>query len=525
MSNIDSMNMYLNVFQSFGTPLILLDNNNRVYDFNRYALEFFPSLVKGISIPDSVKYLKTVFEKSKDFFEGEKSELSFETAVPTSSGQKFFKIKLSKTFDSREVFIGSVLILEDMTKIRTARQKLENAKLRAEEADQMKTSFLANMSHEIRTPMNAIVGFTELMINGNHGKTEQKEYLELVRRSSNNLLNIIEDIIDIAKLEAKQLKIKYKECKPYDLLKDLLLVFKEMTHKYQIQDSVQLILSVREADQDIVLFTDGERLKQLISNLLTNAAKFTRRGSIEFGYKKNGNSHLNFFVRDSGTGIPNAVQKKIFERFFQVEEHLTLNMGGAGLGLTICKNIVDLLGGKIWVESVYGRGSEFYIQLPIRDVPPHLLLIEKESPEIEIQELHDWRNRNILIAEDDEMNYLYISELLKSTGANLIRAKNGLEAINFTESIEDIDLILMDIKMPEIDGYEATKYIVNIRPCIPIIALTAYALHGDKVKCLDAGCVGYLTKPVIKERLFTILHKHLSSDKMELMVNPFSRVK
>jgi signal transduction histidine kinase/CheY-like chemotaxis protein len=508
-------NKYLTVFESFFAPIILLDDQNKIINFNLAASKLFTNIYLSGEFyykNQSSEFFSIEFKDKIDQLTGSSdADLSYETYLETNSGKRFFQVLLKKMLDVSDKFKGTVIMLNDLTQRKEIEQHLQNAKSKAEEADRLKTSFLANMSHEIRTPMNAIMGFTELLQTTNPDKKERSEFLKLIRTSSNDLLNIIEDLIDIAKIESKQFKIKFKECRPYTIITDLQIVFHEVLKRYGIQDTVELLIKVDEPDKDIVFYSDGERLKQVLNNLLNNAAKFTDNGFIEFGYKIIDHSNIFFFVRDSGPGIPDSMKDKIFERFTQLETQKIKDHRGAGLGLAICKNIVNLLGGEIWVESTPGKGSDFLFQLPMREVPAN---IERDSDKVPAQKIlarRDWIERKILIAEDDESNFLYLSETLRSTGAKIIRAKNGLEAINIAESEERIDCILMDIKMPEISGLEATKYIVRVRPEIPIIAQTAFALDGDKEKCMSAGCCAYITKPIEAEKLFNLMDKFFTT--------------
>jgi signal transduction histidine kinase/ActR/RegA family two-component response regulator len=506
-------NKYLTVFESLSTPIILLNENNEVVNFNLAVSKLFTKIkISGAlyySGENSVNSFDTINENVKALIKYSGEQLCFEEYLETLNGRRFFQVTLKKMLDVSEKYKGTIILLDDLTGRKEAEEILEIAKTRAEEADKLKTAFLANMSHEIRTPMNAILGFTELMITSNPAKKERSEYLGHIRKSCGNLLNIIEDIIDIAKIESNQIKIKYRVCKPYEVINDLYAVFNETLKNYGMQGEVDLTINVNENIRDISIYTDGDRLKQVLSNLLNNAAKFTNKGFIEFGYKIHHNSNLFFFVRDSGPGIIEEMRDKIFERFTQVEGTNSTNHHGAGLGLAICKNLVNLLGGNIWVESVIGKGSDFYFQLPLREIPKDIKIEAPGIPVLEIQNNIDWNGKSVLIAEDDDTNFIYLREILKNTSVKVYRAKNGLEAINIAESEEKLDLILMDIKMPEVDGIEAAKYISIIRPEIPIIAQTAFAMDGDSAKCIRAGCAAYLTKPIDKQKLFILMEKFL----------------
>ena len=511
---INEKNKYLTVFESFFAPIILLDENNNIVNFNLAASKLFTNIrIAGANYYNDqilAQSLKGVNENLKELVSSTGEQLSFETYLDTENGKRFFQVILKKMLDVSEKFKGTIIMLDDLTHRKEIEQSLQIAKAKAEEADKLKTAFLANMSHEIRTPMNAILGFTELMLSSDQGKKERSEFLKLIRKSSGDLLNIIEDIIDIAKIESNQIKIKYKICKPYELINDLNAVIKETLRNYGSFGEVELLVKVNEKEKDICFYTDGERLKQVLSNLLNNAAKFTNRGFIEFGYKLVNQSNLFFFVRDSGPGIAEEMKDKIFDRFTQVEDNNSMNHRGAGLGLAICKNLINLLGGNIWVESIVGKGSDFFFQLPLREIPDELRIATSVKPSEIIESDLYWNDKHILIAEDDDSNFMYLNEIFKRTKAKVYRAKNGLEAINIAEAEENLDIILMDIKMPEIDGLEAAKYISSIRPEIPIVAQTAFAMDGDKAKCIKAGCCAYITKPVDKQKLLFLMEKYIS---------------
>ncbi|MCG8701841.1 MAG: ATP-binding protein, partial [Bacteroidales bacterium] len=329
----------------------------------------------------------------------------------------------------------------------------------------------------------------------------------LIRKSGKDLLNIIEDIIDIAKIEAKQLKIKKKPTKPSELFHDLYKVYHEQLVRSGI-DQIELRLNTNNTDKNIQFHTDTERLKQVISNLLNNAIKFTDKGFIEFGYKLENKNFILFYVKDTGIGIPKNMQSRIFDRFVQVDDSTERNNGGTGLGLTISMNIIKLLGGLIQIQSEPGKGSNFYFQLPLEKMEQNENSIPVKLTKNSLK-IPDLTNHTILIAEDEQSNYYYLHEILKATNANLIWAKNGLEAINLAEQDSTIELILMDIKMPEINGLEAAKYISNIRPRLPIIAQTANAMDNDMATCLKAGCVDYISKPINRTKLFCLIQRHL----------------
>ncbi len=505
-------NKYLAIFENMFSPLIFIDEKNRILNFNIEASYIFPEIYIGEQVFnwefDSKEKRYAFLELFQEYKMSKNHFFSFKTNLHTPKGKRYFKIVIKKFNRTDHSFNGALIVLEDLTEINKTHNDLRKAKSKAEEADRLKTAFLANMSHEIRTPMHAIIGFTELLMQGNYGLKERKEYLELIRRSSNDLFNIIEDLIDIAKMESKQIKIKYKDCQPYKLLSGLYPIFQESFRRHGINNDVNLMLTVKPEDRRIHLFTDEERLKQVISNLMNNAIKFTDHGFIEYGFKQSDEDQLLFFVRDSGMGIPEAMNDKIFDRFYQMEEHQQKNHGGAGLGLAICRNIVTLFEGRIWFESTVNTGSCFYFQLPYRVVPEEIaanaFLSEKNG-----NSAPDWSSKRIIVAEDDQINFVYIQEVLSQCGAHVIHAKNGIEAIEIAELENKVDMILMDIKMPMVDGLEASKYISQIRSEIPIVALTAFAMEDDKPRCLKAGCVDYLSKPIDKKELYAIIDKYI----------------
>lgn len=508
---VNNNKKYISALDNFFAPIILFDHEDNLLRINKEAARLLLDFRRSENQQRNKSFTEQVVNlfqlQITEFRHAVKDNSSYQTSLITSDGAKQYNVLLKKVLDENNCFEGTLVMLQDITEQLETEMHLQGAKDKAEEADKLKTAFLANMSHEIRTPMNAILGFTELMLNEKFDNNDRTEYLKLIRKSCNALLNIIEDIIDIAKIESKQLKIKYKPCKPFEVVSDLKAVFNETMRRYGINKDVELLLQVDKSEQDIIFYTDGERLKQVVSNLLSNAVKFTDHGSIKFGYKKIDQSNIFFFVRDTGMGIPDTMKDKIFERFFQLEKTQSLNVGGSGLGLAICKNIIQLLGGKIWVDSTEGIGSDFFFQIPCREVPKNSSDVENAA--VEIKDCPDWSDKQFLIAEDDEINYLFLKEILAKTGVGILRAKNGLEAINMAEAEDKIDLILMDIKMPEVDGLEAAKYITTIRPELPIIAQTAYAMEGDMIKCSKAGCSAYITKPVDRQKLFSLIHRHI----------------
>ncbi len=388
-----------------------------------------------------------------------------------------------------------------------AEKKLVEAKEKAEESDRLKSAFLANMSHEIRTPMNAILGFAELITvpDSEITPSEKESFIKLIRSGGDNLLRLIDDIIDISKIEAGQIKIHKKECNLNQTLKEIQQSFFEI-RKHKGKEQIDILLNENARSQNIVIKTDPLRLNQILTNLIDNAVKFTEKGFIEFGYEILNEEKILFYVKDTGVGMDHKKKDLVFDRFTKIEDDKTRLYRGAGLGLAISKSLVELLGGSIWVESILGEGSTFYFGLPF----DKLKELEKPEKPLVISEDYNWANRTILIAEDEPANVIYIEEVLKITKAKVLRAMNGKEAVEIFKRNNDIDIVIMDIKMPEMDGYEATKQIKKLNKDIPVISQTAYAMPGDIDKGLDSGMNDYLVKPVKPKILLSVLNKYLN---------------
>ncbi len=407
----------------------------------------------------------------------------------------FLSILIYKNHNIRQN--NSLLALEIQER-RKIEIELKKSKEAAEEANRVKTAFLANMSHEIRTPMNAIQGFSEVILKGNLSEKSTFDFIEIINNSSKQLLNVINDIIDISMIEAGQLKIIYDTVKLNKLLENIYSLHSNNAKSKGLRFNVSYGLP-NTVDS---INTDEHRLAQIINNLISNAIKFTNEGYVEFGYKLK-DAHLEFYVKDSGIGIPNEFHDLIFERFRQVDDKLSRDYGGTGLGLSICKSIIEMMGGEIWIESVPNKGSTFFFTLPYEQKYP---VIENEILESNHIDLKD---KTILIAEDDYYNYLLLQKLLESTNANLLRANNGQEAIDIF-SQNNVDFVLMDIKMPVMNGYEAVKIIRENNTRIPIVAQTAYAMTEERQLAIEAGCNYYITKPIKSGELYEIFKEILS---------------
>jgi signal transduction histidine kinase/CheY-like chemotaxis protein len=381
-------------------------------------------------------------------------------------------------------------ILQDITKDKKVMKELLKAKEKAERSDRLKSHFLTNLSYEIRTPMNAILGFAELL-NLEDLTIEQKlDYTRIIRQKGNTLLTMIDDGIELSKFETGNIPINKTEFEIYPLLKELYSDCEQKRIELA-KNNIKVELVDPEEIKNEKIFTDSGRLQQMLSNLLSNALKFTEKGEIEFGYKKSGKFHK-FYVKDTGIGIPKEDQNIIFNRFQEIEETSSKRYTGGGMNLTISKHIVELLGGKIKVKSEVNKGSRFQISIPVESSKNKI----SDMTEFDDTKTVNWKDRVILIAEDEDINFRFLEAILQKTQAQILRAGTGKESVELCRNIQKIDLVLMDIKMPDINGLEATKEIKSLRPSLPVIAQTAFATQEELNKCQESGCDDIITKPI-----------------------------
>lgn len=393
-------------------------------------------------------------------------------------------------------------VWRDITEQKQRSQALIHAKQKAEESERLKSAFLANMSHEIRTPLNAILGFTGLLRDDELSHDRKEEFISIIESAGNQLMTIISDILDLSKLDAGQISLN-KEVVNLNFFMEKLY----KTNALGIVNNIELKVSRGLGDTECNVLTDMSRLGQIMDNLLSNARKHTREGYIEFGYTLEGN-WLSFFVRDTGEGIPKKDHELIFKRFGQVLREERGYTKGTGLGLSICKGLVELFGGRIWVESEEGKGSVFQFTLPFEAYTQ-----SGHQPERDLS-FHavELKGKTCLVAEDEDTNYFFLEALLKGTGMEVHRAGNGLEAKALFEENPDIDLVLMDIRLPEMNGLDATKALKKISPGVPVIAQTGYAMQEDIAKMREAGCDAVLIKPIDQKELFRTLGRFIDNE-------------
>jgi len=508
------------LFQSAAEGIVLLDTNQQVIKINPEFAHIFgyseeeivgKSIEKYIVPANLVVESKTIFQKLKDG-----AALSIETIRCHKDGSVVNVSLLAKPI----IFKGDQIAIYAIYRDITARKRVEEeivkknqeielqnialfkAKERAEESDRLKSAFLANMSHEIRTPMNGIIGFSQLLSDEELTDEEKGQYIGIIQNNGKQLLSLINDLIDISRIEANQITITPVET-------DINIQLMEVFRLFQLKANEQMLdfhLTHTLPETDNFILVDKGRLKQILINLLSNAFKFTLKGSIDFGCTTS-DGFVEFFVKDTGIGIDSKDQRSIFERFIQVETEISRQFGGTGLGLTISKSLVNLMGGSMWLESEIGKGSTFFFTIPLlhakNQVNTHADLSYTQ------QKLIVNGDKTILIVEDDLVNKLLLVELLDNPRINLLTAQNGQEALNLIEKNDSIDLVLMDLKMPIMDGLEATKRIRQSGGVMPIVAQSAYAQTLDIVKALEAGCSDYITKPIDANDLFAKINTFL----------------
>lgn len=369
-------------------------------------------------------------------------------------------------------------------------EELISAKNKAEESDRLKSAFLANMSHEIRTPLNAILGFSSFLKSPEHPRERINEFVDIIHSSGHQLLSIINDIIEVSQIEAGHISVTIDDVNITKLLNELFILF----NKDASAKNLELILNINRSADDIITRTDGTKIRQILSNLLSNAIKFTHEGKVEFAARV-AKDNVIFYVKDTGIGIDPDDQKYIFEPFRQVETTITRNYSGNGLGLSICRALVEKLGGNISVNSIPGKGSTFTVTIPYESDEKEVKRDDRERPVLRKNSKYNWMNHIILIAEDEMNNYKFIKEMLSSTKVKILHARNGKEAVEMVKTHPEISLVIMDLKMPEMDGYKATEMIKEMRPKLPVIAQTATVyFNNDEVK--KAGFDEYLSKPI-----------------------------
>ncbi len=506
-----TQNMLQTLIEKTETSLIVLDKKGFVQDVNNVFLALIQQpnekLVKERHISDWISpesQHKIIHAIDECLQTGSISNL--ELPMQNNFDSEIFMLingVLMKKQGKNHIY----LMMRDISARKKYEQELKLAKIKAEEADRLKSAFLANLSHEIRTPLNAIIGFSELITDENLSSKQKKECAVHLKDGSETLLNLINDIIEVSKIVARQIEVNKSAFNVNSILDDLFLNItrkKEYTKKNQIEISIKKSIP----DPGFIILSDAFRLKQILGNLLDNALKFTEKGTIEFGYSVKENKFLEFFVQDTGIGISPEKLNVIFDWFRKAGDSENKLYRGSGIGLTISYSLVGLLGGELSVKSVVGKGSLFKFHIPLQI--PEFDNQKKNSTQNPTEIRPDFGGKTILIAEDEDTNFHFLKVALGKHNFKIIRAKTGQEALDIVQK-NAIDIVLMDIKMPVMDGYAATNAIKHIYPKLPIIAQTAYAMHNEKEKILEAGCDDYISKPISVSALIDIIYKNIAS--------------
>ena len=466
-----------------------------MYEFNSLE-EFISTPVINRYTPESYAQHQERKEKRKNGHETFNYEISI---ICGNAGIRYIKVS-RKEIQWNGIKHYQVINI-DITEQKKLTIELVIAKEHAEQSNRLKSAFLANMSHEIRTPMNGILGFADLLKSPNLSGEKQQKYIRVIEKSGTRMLNIINDIVSISKIESGLMEVNLEESNINEQIEYIYTFFKPEAETKGITLSLINTLPLKEA----IVKTDREKVYAILTNLVKNAIKYSKEGTIEFGYIKKDET-LEFYVKDTGIGIPKDRQSAIFERFVQADIKDKMARQGAGLGLSISKAYVEMLGGRIWVESEEGIGSTFYFTLPYNAEPEEKNVVGKVVPaQDEENQIKDFK---ILITEDDETSEMLITINVDKFGKEILKARNGFEAVEVCRNNPDTDLILMDIQMPVMNGYEATRQIRQFNKDVIIIAQTAFGLSGDREKTIEAGCNDYIAKPINRDELLALIQKH-----------------
>ncbi len=489
-------------------PIVITDEKQNIEYFNDKFIELFEYTLDDIKTSDD--WYKSCFpdrkyrEEVKNIW---KEAIAKAKKEHTDIGKQEFHmtIKNGKVRHCEFFMVpfdnSSMIIINDISEIISTQKELVKAKEKAEESDHLKSAFLANMSHEIRTPMNGIIGFADMLRRPDKTEAQSNTYINIIYKSSNQLLKIINDILDISKLDSGQTFIKETKCFLNVILDELHTQFSK---ENSVDDGIDFIINKTLSDEETFVITEERKLRQILSNLLNNAFKFTSSGFIEYGYHLIDNNFLEFYVQDSGIGIQKEKQEIIFERFRQVEETFTRKYGGTGLGLAISKGFVELMGGKIRMETEEDKGTTFYFTIPYKPVGAEVEIVKNTN-----KKNYKWDDKLILVVEDDETNFKYIEAALKPTKVKILHTISGNKAIELSLRNPTINLVLMDLRLPDINGLEATQSIKKMRDNLPIIAQTANAFREDRNKSIEAGCDDFIAKPFDEKKLLATINKYL----------------
>ncbi|TSA34424.1 MAG: PAS domain S-box protein [Porphyromonadaceae bacterium] len=514
--------------------LIVLDSKNHILDINSSAQKIFRISISKVAGQPA----ETVFQSYHDVLENLRyySRKHQDLQIQVGSDVFYYLLDINPLFDKRGGVLGKMLVFHDITSLKLTEIKLIEAKVRAEQSDDLKSAFLANMSHEIRTPMNAIIGFSNLLNDEEVSNEERNEFIEHIKNSGHSLLQLIDDIIDISKLNAGQVVQENHRISITRLLAELFSYFNENLLESGKKDVQLLVTGIRE-NIDWSVMADGVKINRIMRLLLANAVKFTTSGFIEFGVKKESSDVLLFYVQDSGIGIAHEKQGMVFERFSRVITGTQQEYGGTGMGLAICKGLTELMGGQVRVESSLGVGSTFFVSLPVSQLEEHPIseslldiygrqasaipipppeipvepgLISELSETGELPPPDNWNSKVILVIEPEEMGYLNIEMILRQTRVNLFWAKSMKEALNYLDRNNPVDSIIASAQLDDSTVEDSINLLTSRLPQIPIIAIIPFEGSSlDKI-CRDLGCLTTIPKPIKPASLLSVLNPYMS---------------
>jgi hypothetical protein len=508
----DSGMFYMMLVQSAIDGISFNDRDRKM----RYANPAFYSMlgidsIKNSSVnyddlihPDDMHYLteRTTSLEETGLFEGE-FRLRHKNGSFINLSCRSVSVKNEKGES-----IGALSIFRDISKMKEVHEDLIKAKSEVESSNRLKTSFLANISHEIRTPLNSVVGFSNLLLSDDLSKEVREEYIEHINHNSEKLLQIIGDIIDLSRLESSQIEITYEETSLNSIVNQII----EEARLVIKRNEKPIILNLKNEflDNSDLVFTDRIWLKRVLNHLMDNAVKFTLEGSIEFFFTLE-NDKVIFKIKDTGIGINKENLNRIFEEFRQEADGHHRPFEGLGIGLTLAKEVVERMGGEIFVKSEKGIGSEFSFSLPYRPAGSTKFKTAALVNDDFMKPIN-WSSRKCLLVDDNKDVLIYLNRILVDTGVTILMARSGVEAIELVRTTPDIDVVLLDMQMPEMNGIEATKEIRKIRKDLPIIAQTAFVFEDDKDIIIEAGCDACLIKPIRKDHLLTVMSSFVKSN-------------
>jgi PAS domain S-box-containing protein len=471
------------------------------------ALEYSPEAMAELTLPEidsnlTLDICRNLWKELRI-----KRTITFESLSRTKFG-KSFPIEIAAFYLKSEDEEYFCIVIRDISERKKSEEMVLAAKEQAESSSQVKTQFVANISHAIRTPLNGIMGFAELLRMPGESQAKMQEYADIILQCGHNLQEMIENLMDISKIESGEVTFNKREFSVNAMMDELYSFFQNLA-KNSTKD-IKIVMRKSLRDHECMINSDEQRIRQILTKLLNNAYKFTDQGIIEFGYFEK-SPWLEFFVRDTGVGMDDEKIKSVFEPFREGDNQKFRKYGGNRLGLAVAKKLVNLMGGDIRCQSDVGAGCAFLFTLPFKRKTATEQVEVIDAPVVEKKGELDWSNKKILVVEDDPVNYLFIEKILEPTKVNLIHTEMAMPGIAACREDAEIDLVLMDIRLPDLSGWDATREIKKFRPNLPVIAQTANAMLEDKQRSFAAGCDDYLTKPLPKDALLGAINRFFNA--------------